>query len=578
MTETDHDGRQLAEPLEDDFSADANSLATGSGAGGGRKRPTTKRRNRYGLLAGLAAVVVAAIIFGSITICACGSLGGQFRIVAGSGNATFEPILKRFGEQQGVDIKMTYKGSLDIMSLLDTGTVDYDAIWDADSLWTSMGDTHHLIKNRESIMRSPVVFGIKRPLAEKLGWIGKEVSVADILAAAEQEKLRLMMTSATQSNSGASAYLGFLYAFARPTNVLTSADLQRADVRESLKKILMTINRTSESSGWLRDLFEKEYESYDGMFNYESHIIELNQKLVASGRQPLYIVYTNPGLGIADFPLSYINHGDAKQEAVFAALQKYLLSPEVQQEIAAKGRRTGLIGMTPDKADRTVFNPDWGVDLTRVITPLRLPDTPVIREALDLYQTILRKPSFTVYVLDFSGSMGGDGESQLKQAMAMLLDQEQAKKYLLQGNVGDVTLVIPFDSAVRGIFGLPEQSAGNDPSALLGMLRQVENNSASGGTDIYAPVVSALSVMKNKGLGNRLPAIVLMTDGRSEGSIAAVQQAIAETGMSSVPIYSITFGSADPTQLNALAELTGGRVFDGTKDLISAFRRAKGNN
>ena len=56
------------------------------------------------------------------------------------------------------------------------------------------------------------------------------------------------------------------------------------------------------------------------MFNYESHIIELNQKLVASGRQPLYIVYPTPGLGIADFPLSYINHGEAEKETVFLDL------------------------------------------------------------------------------------------------------------------------------------------------------------------------------------------------------------------------------------------------------------------
>ncbi len=160
----------------------------------------------------------------------------------------------------------------------------------------------------------------------------------------------------------------------------------------------------------------------------------------------------------------------------------------------------------------------------------------------------------------------------------MLLDQQQARRYLLQGNVDDVTLVIPFDSGVRGIFGLPEHYAGNDPAALKGMLRQVENNSANGGTDIYGPVVSAMRAMKNKGIGGRLPAIILMTDGRSAGSILDVKQAIAETGLNNVPIYSITFGSADTTQLDSLAELTGGRVFDGTKDLVAAFRRAKGNN
>ena len=502
----------------------------------------------------------------------------EFRIVAGSGNATFEPILKRFGEEQCVTIEMTYKGSLDIMTLLETGAVDHDAIWDADSLWTTMGDTHHLIKNRESIMRSPVVFGIKRPIAEKLDWIGKEISVQDILDAAEQQNLRLMMTSATQSNSGASSYLGFLYAFARPNNLLTSADLNNAEVQAKLKKLLMSINRTSESSGWLRDLFAKEYDRFDGMFNYESHIIELNQTLIKQNREPLWIVYPNPGLGIADFPLSYVSHDDEKKEITFNKLQEYLLSPSVQKELAAKGRRVGAVGMTPEGADRAVFNPDWGVNLERVISPLRLPDTPVIREALDLYQTALRKPSFTVFALDFSGSMEGEGERQLKEAMRVLLDQNEARKYLLQNSANDITVVIPFSDGLLEIssYGLKKEG---EPEGLGVLLKWIENKATGGGTNIYTPIYKALHLMKENGVDGYLPAIILMTDGRShDGSIEEVKTAIDGTRLTGVPVYAITFGYADETQLDELAELTGGRVFDGTKDLISAFRRAKGNN
>ena len=57
-----------------------------------------------------------------------------------------------------------------------------------------------------------------------------------------------------------------------------------------------------------------------------------------------------------------------------------------------------------------------------------------------------------------------------------------------------------------------------------------------------------------------------------------MQAAVAETGLDDVPVFGITFGQADTSQLNQIADLTGGRVFDGTKDLVSAFRKAKGNN
>ena len=48
--------------------------------------------------------------------------------------------------------------------------------------------------------------------------------------------------------------------------------------------------------------------------------------------------------------------------------------------------------------------------------------------------------------------------------------------------------------------------------------------------------------------------------------------------MTDVPIFSIEFGSADPSQLNKVATLTSGQVFNGKDDLISAFRIAKGYN
>lgn len=511
---------------------------------------------------------------------ACNHPTRSFRIIAGSGNATFEPILKRFGQQNGIDIRINYKGSLDIMQLLQAGHLDYDAVWDADSLWISIGDEKHIIKDRESIMRSPVVFGIKKPIAQKIGWIGREISVQDILDQVEKEKLRVMMTSATQSNSGASAYFGFLYAFAGNPDMLTAASLNDPHLGKNVTRLLRTLERTSESSGWLRDLFLKEYAGYDAMFNYESHIIELNQALVKQDKEPLYIVYPRPGLGIADFPLSYVDHKDAEKEKIFLALQRYILSDRVQEEIAAKGRRVSLVGMTPDRVDKAVFNPDWGVDVTKGVNPLRLPSAPVILQALNLYQTKFRKPSFTVYLLDFSGSMAGKGEQQLKQAMRSLLDQKEAGKYLLQGSPEDRTLVVAFNNTIINEQEIKDWFVtGNDAVGMTGLLNEIEAQRPRGGTNIYLPVGYALEFMKQKGIAGRFPAIILMTDGQSNsGSLEDVKSAMQRTGINNVPVYGITFGDASTEQLKELADLTGGRVFDGTKDLHEAFLKAKGNN
>lgn len=519
-----------------------------------------------------------------LSLAGCSALPGTekttLRIVSGSENETLEPIVKRFADQNGLDIKMSYKGSVDISMILESDAPEYDAVWPANSLWITLGDTNHRVKNSESIMRSPVVLGVKKSVAQKLGWIGKDVTVQDILKAAESDQLRLMMTSATQSNSGASAYFGFLNAFADNPDVLSADNLQNPNIRAQVKRILSKVDRSSESSGWLRDLFLREYARYDAMFNYEALIIEMNQALVQRGDEPLYVVYPVNGLAIADSPLAYVNQGDEKKQEAFLKLQQYLLSDAVQQEILGKGRRTGLIGLAPEKADRAVFNPDWGVDVNRVLSPIRFPSAPVIREALDLYQSSLRKPSFTVYALDYSGSMSGEGETQLKQAMQTLLDQQRARQYLLQASPDDVTIVLLFNGGVINANDVSSWMVrGNDPQALNALLGRIQNFKPGGDTNIYSPVALGLEQMKAQGIVEHFPAIILMTDGQSNrGSIDEIQNAIAGTGLNNVPVYAITFGDASVDQLNRVTELTGGRVYDGTKDLVTAFRKAKGNN
>ena len=45
-----------------------------------------------------------------------------------------------------------------------------------------------------------------------------------------------------------------------------------------------------------------------------------------------------------------------------------------------------------------------------------------------------------------------------------------------------------------------------------------------------------------------------------------------------MPVFGITFGDADKSQLDSLAKATSARVFDGGGDLAGAFRAARGYN
>ena len=384
-----------------------------------------------------------------------------FHLVSGSENEALKPILERFAKENGVTLDMQFKGSIDIMLDLQQGkNVPYDAVWPANSLWLALGDVDKVVKFEESIMHSPVVFGVKKSLADKLGWIGKEVTMADILKAAEEGKFSFAMTSATQSNSGASAYLGFLYALAGSPDALTAKHLEDPALQKKVKSLLEHIDHSSGSSGWLKDYVVANYDKIHAMVNYESLIIEADQELARQGKEPLVAIYPADGITISDSPLGYVDHGNPEKEAIFRELKEYLRSDAVQKEIVAKGRRAGKVGFDEKQADLSVFNPDWGIDIKRVISPVPLPKEEVIRQALDMYQSGgLRKPSATIYVLDCSGSMEVKGLPQVKQALALLLDPEKSKKMLIQPSSRDIHIFVPFDARPREVI----VKSGNDP-------------------------------------------------------------------------------------------------------------------
>ena len=498
-------------------------------------------------------------------------LGEKIRILSGSENRELEEILKKCAKKTGVNLEIEYLGSVDIMRTLQQGADDYDAVWPASSLWLSLGDTGHLVKHVQSISLTPVVFGIRQSLAEELGFTKGDVSVRDIQQAIREGKMSFCMTSATQSNSGCSAYLGFLYALLG-TDELKAGELESESLKADIRELLSGIDRSSGSSDWLKEMFLNG--DFDAMVNYECLIISANRQLEQEGKEPLYVVYPYDGLSIADSPLGYVDHGNDEKEEAFLKVQEYLLSEEAQDAIQRTGRRTGYEGVKDENED--VFRTDWGIDTDRILSPIPIPAADVLLEALDLYQTEFRKPSLTVYCLDFSGSMTGDGNDQLVEAMGQILIQENAAENLLLAGENEVNIVIPFTDSVSDVWTAPDASE----ESLEDLYGKIAGEATVGGTDIYRAAREGLELIaRNYDLDQYTPAIILMTDGMSNGSEDFEDfQAAYEAAGEDVPVFSILFGDAEKSELEELAELTNARVFDGREDLVGAFRSVKGYN
>ena len=169
------------------------------------------------------------------------------------------------------------------------------------------------------------------------------------------------------------------------------------------------------------------------------------------------------------------------------------------------------------------------------------------QEALNLYQTQFKKPSLNVYCLDFSGSMEGEGN-----------------------------IVLTFSNEILDVYTVEESTEEN----LQTLYDEIAAENCMGGTDIYLAAQTALELISESyDLSQYTPAIILMTDGKSNGDMTYqdFEESYRQAG-ADVPVFSILFGDAEETQLKELAELTNARIFDGTKNLTEAFRSVKGYN
>lgn len=508
----------------------------------------------------------------------------SFTLVLGSENRDLaDAVFQPYAKQKGVDLKLVFSGSVDIELMLESGTVEADAVMPSSSLWLQLGDTHQVVKNAKSVMRSPVVFGVNKPVAQELGWVGNAgVTVDQIYGTMQSGRLRVAMTSASQSNSGAMAYLGFLSAFSGTGDVLTREHLADVSVQTRARQLFATVNRSSASSGFLQDLYLKDPDAFDAMVNYESVVIGTNRALVATGRDPLCAVYPADGVQTADFPLGYVDHGDPAKAEFFQGFQAFLLAEATQKQLESLGRRPALaLSAAPDPS---VFNADWCVDPARTLSSAPLPSAAVIGEALELYQTSLRKPSFTQFVLDYSGSMSGERESQMEEAVDMVLEPTKAKRVRLQASGLDVNNVFVFSNETQKVGSLE----GNDLASLRKLSMDVRKTNVGGGTYLYTAVAVALEDLRQhqlahpdrddpKHISHYFPAVVVLTDGEASDDASILEAYLANhPEMRDIPVFAIKFGEASDAQLAGIART--GRVFDGTKDLVKAMRDVRGYN
>lgn len=487
-------------------------------------------------------------------------------LIAGSELKDLEPYLNDIYRHTGVQLGFHYSGTLDGVDSILAGE-QYDGAWFSHGKYLSLSDRSK-IKAQEQIMLSPVVMGIKTAKAKAWGWDKQAITWQDIADKAQSGELNFAMTNPSASNSGFTALMGVTAAFAGTSDAPTEQDIAVAEPK--LKNFFKGQKLTSGSSGWLASQFVKEQNRLDGMINYESVLMQLNH----SGQlnEPLTLLYPTEGIITADYPLMLLNSN--KREA-FDKVVAYLKSEDFQQIIMEKtDRRPGNINVALSQR----FHQGMLVELP-------FPNSQkVIDEIIFAYLDDIRIPASVTFVLDTSGSMEGQGITQLKAAMQGLVKgnpNSAGGKFSRFLDRESVTIA-PFSGRPKTIHSYTLDK--NLPTVPDQIATSIQSLQVGGKTAIYDALKQAYQHIADEQKQTTEPryySIVLMTDGQntvgdSLNDFNHFYQGLPEN-LKQVKTFTVLFGKADEAEMKRIAELTGGRQFDGRKgNLSQVFKKIRG--
>jgi Ca-activated chloride channel family protein len=143
---------------------------------------------------------------------------------------------------------------------------------------------------------------------------------------------------------------------------------------------------------------------------------------------------------------------------------------------------------------------------------------------------------------------------------------------LISFNDKDKIDIIPFGNSVLAEWSTEDGYSKED------LLKEIQDLPLSGSTALYPAAEKAIKILENEDSSKYVSSVILMTDGMANvGSFASLQSTYKKVGKE-IPIYSITFGSADEYQLKQISDLSNGKVFDGKTSLVEAFKKVRGYN
>ncbi|MEU6010424.1 substrate-binding domain-containing protein [Streptomyces sp. NPDC047453] len=351
------------------------------------------------------------------------------------------PVLDKLERDTGVRLDLDYRATNDVGDLPVDGRHDYDLAWLSSDRYLRLklkesGRTGARPPLSTAVMRSPVVIGLTRDVAQRLRQQvpGGRLSWADIADAAATGTIRFGMADPRHSGSGLAALVGVATAAAGTGSALRPSDVSC----DRLRGFRSGQSLTADTSRNLIDAFVAGGRKANALITYESELLALNR----SGRlpQPLEIVYAADGTVLSDYPLLLLDDG---RRAAYDRVVEWLTHDDHQREIMRRTLRRPVSPSVRREAELSV----------PLANALYFPDDLAVVERLITDYGDPRRPAAdqVVFLLDFSSSMRGGRTASLRAAFAGLsgADSSPTAKFA-RFHQGERLTVVRFGDSVLG--------------------------------------------------------------------------------------------------------------------------------
>src|SRR3954468_6431321 len=340
------------------------------------------------------------------------------------------PLIQKFngekheigGKQVFVEGKIVSSG--DAQKQIANGRLQ-PTVWSpSSSFWGRLlnlqTDAGTVADDNPSIVRTPLVIAMWKPMAQALGWPKKQVSFKQIIKLATASNgwasvgaqfgpFKYVHTNPDFSTSGAEAVAASYFAFAGKREGLTSADVARA--APSVKKVESSIVHYGDNTLFIADQLKQHGQAYaSAVAMEEATLLDFNRSR-PSGAPRLVALYPAEGTFVSDDPYMILNapwvsssHRKGAEE-----FRKFLADEITPEMVGQFGFRPG----DPGKRGSGLVSQSNGADPSQPKIELKVPEPKVLNRVLTTWRRA-RKPANVLLVLDNSGSMGD--ENKLEQA------------------------------------------------------------------------------------------------------------------------------------------------------------------